>query len=255
MRMREKIIEYTPIVKWVSGKTHYNTDALSRSPMFDTNEEEYTISCNYQIVQSAWDCIKQGTKSTHYAALQKVVETGEPNVEISQFKTLLHQLSLRRMEDVDMVVLDSTRLVVPTGSQKTVLTELHRAHSGITKTYATATQLYYWPGMKNCIKTFLSRCATCQKYSATQARTPVTGTAPSAAGFPMINLGMDLFDDAKVNHRESLAWIFLMMQEKMASSHLPILRLCLAVSTQKENHSIYSANFFSEGWKMFRQFF
>ena len=93
-----------------------------------------------------------------------------------------------------MVILDSTRLVIPTSSQKTVLAELHRAHSGITKTYATATQLYYWPGMKNCIKTFLSKCATCQKFSVSQARTPVKGTAPSAAEFPMNNLGMDLFD-------------------------------------------------------------
>ena len=50
--------------------------------------------------------------------------------------------------------------------------------------------------MKNCIKTFLSKCATCQKYSASQARTPVKGTAPSAAEFPMNNLGMDLFDAA-----------------------------------------------------------
>ena len=95
-----------------------------------------------------------------------------------------------------MVIPDSTRLVIPTGSQKTVLTELHRAHLGITKTYATATQFYYWPGMKNCIKTFLSKCATLQKFSASQARIPVNGTAPSAAEFPMNNLGMDLFDAA-----------------------------------------------------------
>ena len=125
MRVREKIMEYTPIVKWVPGKTHYIADALSRSLMFDTNEEEYNISCNYQSVQSAWDCIKEGTKSTHYAALQKAAETGEPNVEISQFKTLLHWLSIRQIEDVDMVILDSTRLVIPTSSQKTVLAELH----------------------------------------------------------------------------------------------------------------------------------
>ena len=46
-----------------------------------------------------------------------------------------------------MVILDSTKLVIPTSSQKTVLTELHRTHSGITKTYETATPLYYWPGM------------------------------------------------------------------------------------------------------------
>ena len=74
MGMREKIMEYTPVVKWVPGKTHYIADALSRSPMFDTNEEKYTISCNYQRVQSVWDCIQQGTKSSLYVALQKAVD-------------------------------------------------------------------------------------------------------------------------------------------------------------------------------------
>ena len=43
MRMREKIMEYTPEVKWVPGKTHYIADALSRSPLFDTNNDDYTI--------------------------------------------------------------------------------------------------------------------------------------------------------------------------------------------------------------------
>ena len=97
MRMREKTMEYTPVVKWVPGKAHYIADALSRSPMFDTNEEEYTISCNYQSVQSAWDCIKQGTNSPLYAALQKAVETGEASIEIAQYKTLLHRLSIRQI--------------------------------------------------------------------------------------------------------------------------------------------------------------
>ena len=161
------------------------------------NEEECTISCNYQSIQSAWDCIKEGKKSDQYAALQKAVEKGEQNPEITQFKTFLHWLSLRWIEDVDMVTLDSTRLVIQTSSQKTVLTELHRAHSGITKTYATAMQLYYWPGMKNWIKTFLLKCATFQKFSVSRARIPVNGTAPSAAEFPMNNLGMDLINAAR----------------------------------------------------------
>ena len=47
---------------------------------------------------------------------------------------------------------DSQKIVVPKGAQDEILKELHRLHSGILKTYTTATQLYYWPGMKNSIK-------------------------------------------------------------------------------------------------------
>ena len=117
-----------------------------------------------------------------YAKLQSAVEKGESDPETSQFKTLI---SLRQIDNVLMVILDSTRMVIPGHSQKAVLKELHKAHSGISKTYATAVQLYYWPGMKNCIKTFLSSCKICIKHSPSQARPPVTGTAPSAARSPM----------------------------------------------------------------------
>ena len=47
---------------------------------------------------------------------------------------------------------DSQKIVVPRDAQDEILKELHRSHSGILKTYTTATQLYYWPGMKNSIK-------------------------------------------------------------------------------------------------------
>ena len=193
MWMREKIMEYTPEVKWVPGKTHYIADALSRSPMFDTNDDDYTISCNYQSVESIWESIKEGAKSTQYANLQSAVGKGESDPETTQFKTLMHRLSLRQIDDVLMVILDSTRIIIPDNSQKAVLKELHKALPGILKTYATAVQLYYWPGMKNCMKTFLSSCKICIKYSS-QAHPPVTGTAPSAAKLPMNDLGVDPFD-------------------------------------------------------------
>ena len=190
MRMREKIMEYTPEVKWVPGKTHYIADALSRSPLFDTNNDDYTISCNYQSVETVWDSIREGAKSAQYAKLQWAVKNGESDPGLSQFKTLMHW----QIDDVLMVILDSTRMVIPDKSQKAVLKELQKAHSGISKTYATAVQLYYWPGMKNCIKAFLSSCKICIKHSPTQARSPVTGTALSAAQSPINDLGIDLFD-------------------------------------------------------------
>ena len=183
-------MEYTPEVKWVPRKTHYIADALSRSPLCDTNDDDYIISYNYQSVETAWNNIKERVKTEKYATVQQ----GICDTKTSQYKTLIHRLSLRQIDKVIMVILDSARLIIPESSQRAVLTELHKVHSGICKTYTTATQLYYWPGMKNCIKTFIADCKTCLKHSPSQARTPVTGTAPSAAISPMNSIGVDLFD-------------------------------------------------------------
>ena len=73
-----------------------------------------------------------------------------------------------------MVVLYSTSLIIPELSQRAVLTELNKVHSGICKTYATTTQLYNWPSMKNCIKTFIDDCKIVFKHSSSQAHTPTS---------------------------------------------------------------------------------
>ena len=97
MRMREKIMECTPDVKWVPGKTHYVANALSKSPMFDTNHNDYTIFCNCQSVESVWDSIKEGAKSSQYANL--FLEYGYPNSIRSEFaeycklKNIFHKLA------------------------------------------------------------------------------------------------------------------------------------------------------------------
>ena len=101
--------------------------------------------------------------------------------------------------------------------------EHHKAHSGISKTYATSTQLYYWPGMKNCIKTFLSSCQICLKFAPSQARPPVTETTPSAAKLPLNDLGIDLFDTfgtkwlAIVCRYSGYAWLSQLQKTTTAS--------------------------------------
>ena len=61
-----------------------------------------------------------------------------------------------------MLVYDGCRLVVPTHRQSTILSLLHAGHSGIAKTYKTATQLYYWPSMKTDIERSVANCSPCQ---------------------------------------------------------------------------------------------
>ena len=66
-----------------------------------------------------------------------------------------NELSVRQVNGVDLVVLQRTRIVVPLPARKFVIRELHNAHSGLMKSIMTAQQLYYWPGMRSDIKSFI----------------------------------------------------------------------------------------------------
>ena len=88
-----------------------------------------------------------------------------------------------------------------------------RAHSGMTKMYNTARQLYYWPGMKSEIQGKVNNCATCQRYLPSQPRPEIIFTPPSAALCPMHHVAMDLFDaDGKkwlvmIDRYSGYAWL------------------------------------------------
>ena len=83
---------------------------------------------------------------------------------------------------------------IPEKAIPAILDELHKLHSGMEKTYKTATQLYYWPGMKNHIRQKIDSCSACMEERPKQARQPVKLQPPSAATEPMRHVGTDLFD-------------------------------------------------------------
>ena len=62
-----------------------------------------------------------------------------------------------------------------------ILKELHRSHSVNLKTYTTAIQLYYWPGMKNSIKQMIESCGSCQRDRPSKQRTTIHISPPSNA--------------------------------------------------------------------------
>ena len=75
------------------------------------------------------------------------------------YKNIQNRLSIDRDEQgIEVMLKDSLKIVVPRGAQDEILKELQRSHSGNLKTYTTAVQLYYWPGMKNSIKQMIGSC-------------------------------------------------------------------------------------------------
>ena len=138
MRMREKLTNYSFKVKWVEGKTHMIADALSRAPVFQPEEEEdettdTAIRC-LQIRESnelasiadaideKYNAIVQAGKSdTNF----KLLPSHHP---VRQLLSISTQLSIDKLGEQDVIMLDGSRILVPRDARKNIIKELHGAH-------------------------------------------------------------------------------------------------------------------------------
>ena len=81
-----------------------------------------------------------------------------PNIQDARaYKKLWTRLSISE-ENNCLVMLDSTRIVLPTAAVKEVVKLLHEGHPGINKATKLASQLYYWPGMTDDISQVIKNC-------------------------------------------------------------------------------------------------
>ena len=145
MRMREKLTYFLFEVKWVKGKTHMIADALSRAPVFQPKEEED------EAIDTAMQCfrVRESNKlanieeaiDENYNAIVQAIKT-DPEFKhlpshhpARQLLSISTQLSIDKLGETDMIMLDGSRILVPRGARKNIIKELHRAHSGLTKTF------------------------------------------------------------------------------------------------------------------------
>ena len=190
-------------MEWVEGKSHLIADALSRAPVFSA--EEFAMQADTAIL-----CLQAGSSESlgdiglkrddEYLALLAAIRSGRdfadlpPSHLARRYKSVSGQISISSLGGSDIAMLDGYRIIVPAPARRKVVSELHRSHSGHTKTLKTARQLYYWPGMKNDIVHEIDNCSVCREDLPTQARPTCTFTPASAAQAPMQQVASDLFD-------------------------------------------------------------
>jgi len=76
------------------------------------------------------------------------------------------------------------------------LKRMHAGHPGQEKSLKLAQALFYWPGMNNEIRNFVSTCKHCFRQLPSQVTNPVSTSPPSENyGPPMSQIGLDLFED------------------------------------------------------------
>ena len=169
--MREKVTQYSFTVRWVAGKTHYIADALSRAPVFSPEEEDLQIdtalSCLTVTKDPALEVLYSHIEDDYKLFYQDVQNDTSLSKMMSQLKNLRDRLGT----DGFLVSLDSKRIVLPVTAIPVIQQRLHNGHPGQEKTIKLASQLYYWPGMLNDIRTFVESCKLCFKRLPSQQHT------------------------------------------------------------------------------------
>ena len=102
---------------------------------------------------------------------------------------ITERLAIRQQGAEDFIILDGVRLIPPAPARAQ-----HASHSGSSKMYATARQLYYWPGMKQDIASLNGSCPQCSLYQKSNTKSQLRLTPPSEAKLPMHNMATDLFE-------------------------------------------------------------
>ena len=150
MRFREKIMFYNFSVKWVPGKTHYIADSLSFSPVFsaaeldeDPRDIEDSIHCLRISSEPALNIITEAAEDNAYAkAAAELLQTGKhasptESSPLHEYSSVLNTLSIAEPEKGRLLLMkDSAKIVIPKPVRSKIIAELHRAYSGINKTYS-----------------------------------------------------------------------------------------------------------------------
>ena len=64
----------------------------------------------------------------------------------------------------EMMILDSSRLFIPSGARQEVLETLHIAHLGVAKMSSAARVHFFWPHMRRDIERLVQGCEACQVF-------------------------------------------------------------------------------------------
>ena len=146
-----------------------------------------------EVIDEKYNSIVQAVKSD---ANFKLLPSHHPARQLLSIST---QLSVDKLGEEDVIMLDGSRILVPRGARKNIIKELHRAHSGLTKIYKTAKQLYFWSHMKEEIRKEIDASQYCHEDIPAQARPTLNNLLPYAALYLMLHVASDLFDQ----HRDT----------------------------------------------------
>ena len=196
-RMLSKLLGYTYTINWVPGKNHVIADALSRSPVFQPEENTDILVRSIQIHQEQHDPALDflTTAASNDPDYQKVIQVLKDQKNLKDlpkdhaalnYKSIWDSLSF---DENYKLLLYHDRIIVPVQARSRILEILHIQHTGIEKTLRNARQLYFWPKMQKDISNLVSKCQECTRLLPSQASQPQIQTFASR---PFEHVSVDL---------------------------------------------------------------
>ena len=181
-RLKQRTLPWKFTIKYLAGKSNKAADAASRHP---TGVEVNSLSVEdvYEQINIVSICSNLADVTT-LTWNQVVAETSNDKV-LSELLTAIEEEfggsyplcnSFVRYKDSlyneNGAVILNDRVVVPESLRKTVLSDLHSAHQGVSTMIRRAQTIVFWPGMCVDIQTVRSNCSECNRNAPSQPVMP-----------------------------------------------------------------------------------
>ena len=196
-RLRTRLLAYNFIAKWIKGKDNDAADALSRYPCsspkpgediaeydIDICHSVHTIKClttsEIRLLNDPGDNLRlrelrdHAKRDQEYQSLLTLVTQGFPNQKCDLPSDMKKFWGIREhLGYEDDLLVYGCRLFIPVTFRSTVLSLLHEAHQGITRSQDRARLTLYWPGIDADIQQTVEGCKLCQDHLPSHPREPI----------------------------------------------------------------------------------
>ena len=203
-RLRMKLLGFQFTASYIPGKELSDADALSRAPVSEPNiADELAETELTTYVQSIVDNLPASNDRLHeirkhtsddikLQQLIGVLRTGWPDlrsqcpVDVQPYWDFRDAITY-----LDGLILNGTRIIIPTNLRRNILKSIHDGHLGVVKCKQRARQSVYWPRLNTDIENLIKKCDTCSRYQRSNSHDPlITHEVPEA---PWEKVGTDLF--------------------------------------------------------------
>ena len=160
---------YHYTVRYKTGSTLSNADALSRLPRPTTCSVDYLPGDLIHLLDHVSGTTVDATSVKNWTSrdpvlskVLKFVMTGWPETEVSA-ELKPYQTRWPKLNTLNGCVLWGSRLIVPPQGRQAILKELHETHPGVSQMKALARSYVWWPKIDQDIENVVKQCSTCQE--------------------------------------------------------------------------------------------